>query len=63
MYMKDKFPTPPTSAAVLWDKNLAGKISVWDDKTEIYITARLLFGKGVNVYDLSASSWRRLNRS
>jgi putative spermidine/putrescine transport system substrate-binding protein/spermidine/putrescine transport system substrate-binding protein len=53
MYMKDKFPTPPTSAAVLWDKNLAGKISVWDDKTEIYITARLLFGKGVNVYDLS----------
>ena len=35
MYMKDKFPTPPTSAAIMWDKSLAGKISVWDDKTEI----------------------------
>ena len=53
MYMKDKFPTPPTSAAIMWDKSLAGKISMWDDKTEIYITARLLFGKNVDVYDLS----------
>ena len=53
MYMKDKFPTPPTSASVMWDKNLSGKISMWDDKTSIYITARMLFGKEVNVYDLS----------
>ena len=53
MYMKDKFSTPPTSASVMWDKNLSGKISMWDDKTSIYITARMLFGKEVNVYDLS----------
>ena len=44
MYMKDKFPTPPTSASVMWDKSLSGKISMWDDKTSIYITARMLFG-------------------
>ena len=37
----------------LWDPKYAGKVSLWDDKTEIYMTARLLFGKGVNVYDLS----------
>ena len=37
----------------MWDENLSGKISMWDDKTSIYITARLLFGTEVNVYDLS----------
>lgn len=53
MYLTDKFDTPPTSVTTLWDPKYAGKISLWDDKTEIYMTARLLFGKGVNVYDLS----------
>jgi spermidine/putrescine-binding protein len=53
MYRADKFDTPPTSVEILWDPALAGKISLWDDKTELYITARLLFGKDVNVYDLS----------
>jgi len=53
MYLVDKFETPPTSVEILWDPEMAGKISLWDDKTELYITARLLFGKDVNVYDLS----------
>ncbi|MEE9250301.1 MAG: extracellular solute-binding protein [Alphaproteobacteria bacterium] len=53
MYLTDKFDVPPTSVTTLWDPKYAGKISLWDDKTEIYMTARLLFGKGINVYDLS----------
>lgn len=53
MYRVDKFDTPPTSVTTFWDPKYAGKTSLWDDKTEIYMTARLLFGRDVNVYDLS----------
>lgn len=54
MYRVDMFDAAPTSIAEFWtDEALAGKISLWDDKTNIYIVARLLFGTDVNVYDLS----------
>lgn len=53
MYRNDKFEEPPTSVTTIWDPEYTGKVSIWDDKTEIYITARLLFGQEVNVYDLS----------
>lgn len=41
MYLKDKFPTPPTSIAALWDPALKGKVSLWDDKSALYVAARL----------------------
>lgn len=41
MYRPDKFATPPTSIAALWDPALAGHISLWDDKSAIYVAARL----------------------
>lgn len=53
LYRTDKFDEPPTSAAVLWDPAYSGKIAVWDDKSALYVTARMLFGADTNVYDLS----------
>ena len=54
MYRADAFDEAPTSIAQLWeDPDLAGKISLWDDKSNIYVTARMLFGPEVDVYDLS----------
>jgi spermidine/putrescine-binding protein len=41
MYRKDKFDTPPTSIADLWREDLKGKVSLWDDKSAIYVAARL----------------------
>jgi spermidine/putrescine-binding protein len=41
MYRKDKFPTPPTSIADLWKPELQGRVSLWDDKSAIYVAARL----------------------
>ena len=41
MYLKDKFPTPPTSISVLWDPELKGRVSLWDDKSALYVAARL----------------------
>lgn len=41
MYRKDKFETPPTSLAALWDPALKGRIALWDDKSAIYVAARL----------------------
>jgi putative spermidine/putrescine transport system substrate-binding protein/spermidine/putrescine transport system substrate-binding protein len=40
MYRNDAFPTPPTSIADLWKPELSGKISLWDDKSAIYVAAR-----------------------
>jgi putative spermidine/putrescine transport system substrate-binding protein/spermidine/putrescine transport system substrate-binding protein len=40
MYRNDAFTTPPTSIADLWNPELAGKISLWDDKSAIYVAAR-----------------------
>jgi putative spermidine/putrescine transport system substrate-binding protein/spermidine/putrescine transport system substrate-binding protein len=53
MYRVDAFDNAPTSIAQMWgDENMAGQISLWDDKTNIYIVARMLFGTDVDVYDL-----------
>jgi len=54
MYRSDHLTTPPTRVAQLWeDESLAGTISLWDDKTNIYATARMLFGRDLDVYRLS----------
>ncbi|MDP6476095.1 MAG: extracellular solute-binding protein [Alphaproteobacteria bacterium] len=53
MYRSDKFDTPPDSIEIFWDPAYAGKLSIWDDKTNIYAVARYIFGRDVNVYDLS----------
>ncbi len=42
MYRVDKFDTPPTSLDDLWDEELSGRISLWDDKSAIYVAARRL---------------------
>ncbi len=41
MYLKDKFPNPPTSISALWDPALKGRVSLWDDKSALYVAARL----------------------
>ncbi len=41
MYRKDKFPTPPTSIADLWKDEYKGRVSLWDDKSALYVAARL----------------------
>lgn len=51
MYRTDKFETPPTSLKTLWDPALKGRISLWDDKSSIYVASRLLGNQ--NIYDLS----------
>jgi spermidine/putrescine-binding protein len=50
MYLKDKFPTPPTSIADLWDPALKGRVSLWDDKSALYVAARL--NGDMNIYEL-----------
>jgi putative spermidine/putrescine transport system substrate-binding protein/spermidine/putrescine transport system substrate-binding protein len=40
MYRDDAFETPPTSLSDLWREDLKGKISLWDDKSAIYVAAR-----------------------
>jgi spermidine/putrescine-binding protein len=51
IYRTDKFATKPDSIAVLFDPANKGKISMWDDKSAIYWTARYL---GYNdVFDLT----------
>ena len=51
MYLTDKFPTPPTSIAALWDPALAGHVSLWDDKSAIYVAARL--NGDMDIYNLT----------
>lgn len=51
MYRVDKFDTAPTSLKSLWDPALSGKISLWDDKSALYVAARL--EGNMNIYDLS----------
>ncbi len=51
MYLVDKFPTPPTSIAALWDPALAGHVSLWDDKSAIYVAARL--NGDMDIYNLT----------
>ncbi len=51
MYRTDKVSTPPTSLKDLWDPQYKGKISLWDDKSAIYVAARL--NGDNNIYKLS----------
>ena len=51
MYLKDKFPTPPTSIADLWDPALKGRVSLWDDKSALWVAARL--NGDMNIYNLT----------
>ena len=50
MYRTDKISEAPTSLADLWDEKYAGKISLWDDKSAIYVAARL--NGDMNIFDL-----------
>lgn len=51
MYRTDKFETPPTSLKALWDPALAGRISLWDDKSALYVAARL--DGNMDIYNLT----------
>ena len=51
MYRVDKFDTPPTSRQALWDPALKGRISLWDDKSSLYVASRVL--GNMNIYALS----------
>ncbi len=51
MYRKDKFETAPESLNVLWDPAFQGKISLWDDKSALYVAARK--NGDMNIYELS----------
>lgn len=51
MYRNDAFDTPPTSLEALWSDALSGKISLWDDKSALYVAARL--NGNMNIYNLS----------
>lgn len=53
MYVVDKFDTPPTSIADLLVPELEGRLSFWDDKTTVYLGARLLGHRGEEVFDLT----------
>ena len=53
MYRTDKFDKPPTSLKQLWDPSMKGKISLWDDKSAIYVASRIL--GNMNIYHLSDS--------
>ena len=51
MYRTDKITDEPNSLADLWDKRYAGKISLWDDKSALYVAARL--NGDMNIYTLN----------
>ncbi len=53
MYRTDKFDSPPTSATVLWDPALKGKIAIQDVSMSIYLAARVLWGADKDVYNLN----------
>ena len=53
MYRTDKFDTPPTSAAVLFDPQYEGKIGIQNVKSSMYLTARLMYGSDFDVYDMT----------
>ena len=55
MYRTDKIAEAdaPTSLKALWDPKYKGKISLWDDKSSLYVAARVI-GK-MNIYELNDS--------
>lgn len=42
IYRTDKITTPPTSIGDVWKAEYKGKVGMWDDKSSLYNTARLL---------------------
>lgn len=52
MYRTDKIPEDeaPTSLKALWDPKYKGRISLWDDKSSLYVAARL--NGDMNIYEL-----------
>ena len=42
LYDKTAFKTVPDSWSILWDPNLHGKVSVWDDLSTVYMAAQVL---------------------
>ncbi len=57
MYRTDKIAEEPTSIAALWDPKYAGKVSLWDDKSAIYVAARL--NGDTNIYALNDEQLER----
>ena len=55
MYRTDKISEAdaPKSLKALWDPKYKGKISLWDDKSSLYVAARLNGNK--NIYELNDS--------
>ena len=51
MYRDDAFETPPTSLQALFDPANSGRVSLWDDKSAIYVAARL--NGETDIYNLS----------
>ncbi|GFE63836.1 ABC transporter substrate-binding protein [Litoreibacter roseus] len=51
MYRADKFDTPPTTLDALWDPALEGRISLWDDKSALYVAARA--NGDMDIYNLT----------
>jgi len=51
MYRNDQFETPPTSLRDLWSAENAGLISLWDDKSSIYVASRMI--GNTDIYKLS----------
>lgn len=62
MYRTDKFDQPPTSAEVLWDPRYAGRIATQDVSMTIFMAARILYGRDVDVYDLSDAQLEEVKR-
>lgn len=51
MYRPDKFDTPPMSLRDVFAADLSGKISLWDDKSSLYVAARM--NGDMDIYNLS----------
>jgi len=51
MYRTDKIDVAPTSIRDFWDPKYAGKISLWDDKSALYVASRLI--GNMNIYTLN----------
>lgn len=51
MYRVDKFDTPPTSLEDIFRPELSGKISLWDDKSSLYVAARM--NGDMDIYNLT----------
>ena len=62
MYRTDKFDEPPTSAEVLWDPAYAGHIATQDVSMTIFMAARILYGRDVDVYNLTDEQLEEVER-